>query len=102
MKLERTESLDFEHVHVVDLGTPLPLVLKIDEGYRRGCGIRTKSGEYISLIGVSNIKAEESTPNYILREDEEVISLFGLMINKKMDAEILSEHFRTLAAAMPE
>jgi len=96
-----TENIMLDHVHLLDTGAPFPFVLQIDEGYRRGQGLKTKDGKYVSIIGVSNVCAIEKTSNYKLQEGEEVIPLIGFVINSKKDAEILSEHFKEFAEKIP-
>ena len=61
MKIKKTENINFDHVKLMDTGNPLPVVFSIDEGYRRGACYKTIDGENVAIIGVSNVKAVETT-----------------------------------------
>ena len=54
----------------------------------------------VALIGVSNVKAEEKTIDYKVKENEEITALIGLVINSKKEAEVLSEFFKNMAEQM--
>lgn len=100
MKIKQTKDINFDHVKIVDTGSPLPFVLAIDEGYRRGASSKTTEGSMVALIGVSNVKAEEVTIDYKEKENEEITALLGLVINSKQEAEVLSEFFKNKAEQM--
>ena len=100
MKIKQTKDINFDHVKLVDTGSSLPFVLEIDEGYRRGASSKTTEGDDVVLIGVSNIKAEETTIDYKEKENEEIIALLGLVIHSKKEAEVLSEFFKNMAEQM--
>lgn len=100
MKIKQTKDINFDHVKLVDTGSPLPFVLAIDEGYRRGASSKTTEGNVVALIGVSNVKAEETTIDYKEQENEEITALIGLVINSKKEAEVLSEFFKNMAEQM--
>ena len=100
MKIKKTKDINFDHVKLVDTGNPLPFVLAIDEGYRRGASSKTTEGDVVALIGVSNVKAEETTIDYKEQENEEITALIGLVINSKKEAEVLSEFFKNMAEQM--
>lgn len=97
MKITKQEHINLNHVKLMDTGSPFPIVFGIEEGYRRGALFKTKDGEYVVIIGVSNIKAEEHTIDYKQQEGEEITSVLGIVINSKKDAEILSEFFGNVA-----
>ena len=89
-----------EHVTLMDTGDILPVIFRIDEGYRRGGYVKTADGDFVVILAVSNVKAEESTLHYHREENEKVIDIMGLVINKKKDAEVLSEFFHNMAEDM--
>lgn len=100
MNVSKIDSFNFEHVTLMDTGEVLPVVFRIDEGYRRGRCVKTEDGDYVAVVAVSNIKATEPTIDYEQKEDEEVIPLIGLVINKKIDAELLGDFFHRVAKYM--
>ena len=100
MKIKQTKDINFDHVKIVDTGSPFPFVLAIDEGYGRGASSETTEGSMVALIGVSNVKAEETTIDYKEKENEEITALLGLVINSKQEAEVLSEFFKNMAEQM--
>jgi len=100
MKIKQTKDINFDHVKLVDAGSPLPFILAIDEGYRRGASTKTTEGNFVALIGVSNVKAEENTIDYKVKENEEITALLGLVINSRKEAEVLSEYFKNMAEQM--
>jgi len=100
MKITKTENINFDHVKLMDTGSPLPVVFSIDEGYRRGACYKTKDGENVAIIGVSNVKAKETTIDYKEQEGEEITALLGLVINSKQEAEVLGEFFMNIAKQM--
>lgn len=100
MKIKQTKDINFDHVKLVNTGSSLPFVLAIDEGYRRGASSKTTEGDVVALIGVSNIKAEETTIDYKEQENEEITALIGIVINSKKEAEVLSEFFKNMAEQM--
>lgn len=100
MKIKQTKDINFDHVKLVDTGSPLPFIIAIDEGYRRGASSKTTEGSMVALIGVSNVKAEETTIDYKEKENEEITALLGLVINSKQEAEVLSEFFKNMAEQM--
>lgn len=94
------KKYQFEHVTLINVGDTLPVVFRIDEGYRRGYGAKTAEGEYIAFIGVSNIKAKEATTNYKEQEHEEIVPVLGIVINSAKEAEVLGEFFTNMAKSM--
>ena len=97
MEVKEEKYFAYDHVKLRDTGWFLPVVFSIDEGYKRTDCIRTKDGEYVVLIGVSDIKAEKKMLGYKRREDEEVHSILGFTISGKEEAELYSEFFKELA-----
>lgn len=97
-----TKKPFYKHVTIRNIGSLLPLVFDIEDGYRRGGLVKSEEGEYVALIGVSNIKADEPKMNYEPQEGEETISLCGMIIHNKREAEVLSEFFKYVAEHIDE
>ena len=97
MNIGKAEKYNIDHVTLRDTGSLLPVVFDIDDGYRRGCLGRTDKGEYVALIGVSNIKADEPMMDYKEQDGEKITSIYGIIIHNKWEAEVLSEFFKYAA-----
>lgn len=100
MNIGKNEKFIFDHVKLRDTGSLLPVVFDIDEGYRRGGLVKSDEGEYVALVGVSNVKTDKPNMNYKLQEDEKTTSIYGLIIHNKEEAEVLSEFFKFVAEQM--
>lgn len=97
MDIDKTEKHIFDHVRLRDTGSLFPVVFDIENGYRRGGLVKSDEGEWVALIGVSNMKTEEQSMNYKLQENEKTDTIFGMIIHNKKEAEVLSEFFKFVA-----
>ena len=88
-----------KHGMIIEAGNPLPFIVEVQAGYRRGGIMLKDDGKPVFMIGASNMTAEP-TMNYKRRKDEEVDYLFGMVIQSPEEAEVLGEYFREIAEKM--
>ena len=74
-----------------------PVVIDIEEGYRRGGFIKSDEGEYGVIIGVSNTKVDEPVMNYERQKDEEINYVLGMIIHSSKEATLLSDFLKDVA-----
>ena len=88
-----------EHGFIVEMGDPLPFIVEVQAGHRRGGIMLKDDGKPVFVVGASNITAEP-TRNYKRRENEEIDCLFGMVIQSPEEAEVLGEYFKEIAEMM--